>query len=146
MAEALYIVMLRNRRDRIRDAINGYEKALNQAQADLAHINATLRLFAATGDPEDFPAYIDLTRVFRRGETTALCLAALAKEGPLDTRELTLRVMKAKRLNTGYKVLAQALALRVVQTLRMRAKRRVIDGSERRKGVCVWKLPTPNGA
>ncbi len=56
MAEALSIVMLRNRRDKIRDAINGYEKALNQAQADLAHINATLRLFAATGDPEDFPA------------------------------------------------------------------------------------------
>ena len=68
MAEALSITMLRNRRDKIRDAINGYEKALNQAQADLAHINATLRLFAATGDPEDFPAYIDLTRVFRRGK------------------------------------------------------------------------------
>jgi hypothetical protein len=39
--------------------------------------------------------------VFRRGETTALCLAALAKEGPLDTRELTIRVMKAKRLNAA---------------------------------------------
>jgi hypothetical protein len=79
--------------------------------------------------------------VFRRGETTALCLAALAKEGPLDTRELTIRVMKAKRLNTADKVLCQTVALRVVQTLRMRAKRRLLDGSERRKGVCLWRLP-----
>jgi F0F1-type ATP synthase membrane subunit b/b' len=43
MAEPLSVTMLRNRRDRIRDAIAGYEKALGQAQADLAHVTAIRR-------------------------------------------------------------------------------------------------------
>lgn len=131
--------MLTKKRDRIRDTIAMYEAKLAQAQADLAHVNAALRLFAASGEPEDFPPYVDLNRVFRRGETTQFCLRALKEEGPLDTRQLTLRLMKFKGLDTNDKVLSQTIGLRVVQTLRVRAKRRQIDGSERRNGVCVWR-------
>ena len=100
---------------------------------------AALRLFEASGRPEDFPAYVDLNRVFRRGETTAFCIATLRAEGPLDTRQLTERIMNAKGLNSSDKVLAQAISLRIVQTLRVRAKRGLIDGTERRRGVCVWR-------
>jgi hypothetical protein len=71
-------------------------------------VNAALRLFAATGEPMDFPAYVDLNRVLRRGETTKLCFEALAADGPMDTRQLTERVMKAKGLDFGDKVPAQA--------------------------------------
>ncbi len=141
MATPHGVSMLSKKRDRIRDIIAMYEAKLAQAQADLAHVNSALRLFAATGEPEDFPPYVDLNRVFRRGETTSFCLRTLREEGPLDTRQLTLRLMKSKGLDTGDKVLCQTIALRVVQTLRVRAKRRQIDGSERRKGVCVWRLP-----
>lgn len=143
MAEPLAISMLTKKQNKIRDTIAAYEARLRQAQADLAHVNAALRLFAATGEPEDFPPYVDLNRVFRRGETTQFCLRALRDEGPMDTRQLTLRLMESKGLDTGDKVLCQTIALRVVQTLRVRAKRRLIDGSERRKGVCVWRLMLP---
>ncbi len=146
MALPLSISVLRRKRDQIRDIIAAYESKLREAQADLAHVLATLRLFEATGEPSDFPAYIDLNRVFRRGETTALCLSFLLREGPLDTRELTQRVMVAKGLDASDKVLSQAIALRVVQTLRMRAKRRKIDGTMRRRGVCVWRLISEGGA
>jgi len=37
------------------------------------------------------------------------------------------------------KVLAQTAALRVVQTLRMPARRGKVDGVTRTRGVCVWK-------
>jgi hypothetical protein len=141
MATPLGVSMLTKKRDKIRDIIAMYEAKLNQAQADLAHVNAALRLFAATGEPEDFPPYVDLNRVFRRGETTQFCLKTLREEGPLDTRQLTVRLMKAKGLDAGDKVLCQTIALRVVQTLRVRARRKLIDGSERRKGVCVWRMP-----
>ncbi len=144
MADPLAVTMLRKKQGKIRDVIAAYEGKLREAQADLAHVNATLRLFAASGEPADFPPYVDLNRVFRRGETTALCLAALAAEGPLDTRQLTLRVMRAKGFDDADKVLTSTIALRVVQTLRMRAKRGKIDGTMRRKGVCVWKLPNLN--
>lgn len=79
--------MLRRKRDEIRDAIAAYENKLKQAQADLAHVNAALRLFKARGEPADFPPYVDLNRVLRRGETTKLCFEALAAEGPMDTRQ-----------------------------------------------------------
>lgn len=140
MAEPLAVTMLRKKSDKIRDVIAAYEAKLREAQADLAHVNATLRLFATSGEPADFPPYVDLNRVFRRGETTKFCLAALAAEGPSDTRQLTQWLMKAKGLDASDKVLCATIALRVVQTLRMRAKRKQVDGTERRKGVCVWRL------
>ena len=141
MADPLSISILRKKRDRIRDTIAAYESKLKSAQADLAHVNATLRLFEASGEPEDFPPYIDLNRVFKRGETTQFCLDTLRSDGPLDTRQLAYRLMKSKGLDTDDKVLLTTVALRIVQTLRMRARRGgQIDGSERRKGVCVWRL------
>lgn len=143
MVDPLSISILRKKRDKIRDVIAAYEAKLKQAQADLAHVNATLRLFEASGEPEDFPPYVDLNRVFRRGETTTFCLNVLSEEGPLDTRQLTVRIMRAKGLDTDDKVLVTTIALRIVQTLRMRAKRRQIGGAERRKGVCVWRLTPP---
>ena len=141
MGEPIVILALRKKRDRIESAIAGYERKIKEAQADLAHVTASLRLFELSGDPAEFPAYIDLNRILRRGEITALCMAALKAEGPLDTRQLTHRVMVPKGLNADDRVLAQAISFRIVQTLRMKARRGgVLDGSERRKGACVWRL------
>ena len=97
MGEPIVILALRKKRDRIEAAIAGYERKIKEAQADLAHVTASLRLFELSGDPSEFPAYIDLNRILRRGETTRLCIAALQAEGPLDTRELAHRVMALLR-------------------------------------------------
>jgi len=68
-------------------------------------------------------------------------MAALEADGPLDTRQLTRRVMAAKGLNADDRVLAQAIALRIVQTLRVKALRGgPLDGTEQRKGVCLWRI------
>lgn len=69
---------------------------------------------------------------------------ALAKEGPLDTRQLALRVIGAKGLSDTDKVLAQTVALRVVSTLRMRARRGKVEGTTKTKGGCAWRLPKSN--
>src|SRR5277367_4500525 len=99
MSEPIVILALRRKRDKIEGAIAGYERKIREAQADLAHVTASLRLFELSGDPSEFPAYIDLNRILRRGETTRLCLEILRAEGPLDTRQLTQRLMEAKGLN-----------------------------------------------
>ena len=141
MGEPIVILALRRKRDRIESAIAGYERKIKEAQADLAHVGASLRLFELSGDPAEFPAYIDLNRILRRGEITSICMAALQAEGPLDTRQLTSRVMAAKGLNADDRVLAQAISLRIVQSLRLKARRGgALDGSERRKGACVWRI------
>ena len=88
MAIPLSVFMLRRKRNEIRDAIANYEAKLREARADLAAVLSTLRLFEVSGEPADFTPYMDLNRLFRRGETTELCMAALAAEGPLETRQL----------------------------------------------------------
>lgn len=140
MGEPIAVMALHRKRDEISGVIAHYERLISDAQNDLAHINAALRLFEATGEPSELPAYVDLNRVLRRGETTRFCMEALAAEGSLDTRELAVRLMRAKGLNESDKVLLTSIALRVVQTLRMRARRGKVDGTVRRKGVCLWRI------
>lgn len=45
----------------------------------------------------------------------------------MDTRQLALRIIRAKGLTESDKVLAQSIALRVVQTRRMRARRNKVE-------------------
>ncbi len=87
--------MLRSKRDEIEGAVVAYEKRFIEARANLAHVTATLRMFELTDDPASLPAYVDVGRLFKRGEVVSICFAALAQEGPLDTRELGLRVVCA---------------------------------------------------
>jgi len=96
-----------------------------------------MAVIEATGEAADVPPYVDLNRVLRRGETTAICMAALEKEGPLDTRQLAMRVIRAKGFSETDKVLAQTIALRVVQTLRMRARRGKVESVTRADGIAV---------
>jgi hypothetical protein len=142
MGDPIAVLALRKKRDQIAATIAHYERLTREAEHDLAHVNAALRLFEVTGEAADLPPYVDLNRLLKRGETTKICMDALAAEGPLDTRQLALRIIRAKGLTESDKVLAQSIALRVVQTLRMRARRNKVECITKTKGVCVWRLPT----
>jgi hypothetical protein len=62
-------------------------------------------IFEASGDRDEIPPYVDIHRCLKRGEAIAICKDALAAHGPLNTRQLALKVMAAKGLNTGDNVL-----------------------------------------
>jgi hypothetical protein len=138
MAESLTVAALKNKRGDIERAIALYQRKIKTAQRDLSHVNATLRLFEI-GERSQFPVYVDTLRLFRRGEIVTICKAALTKDGPLDTRELALCVLRAKRLDTKDAVLRQSIAFRIVQAMRLQAKRGIVDALEKRKGVRVWR-------
>lgn len=142
MGEPIAVLALRKKRDQISGVIAHYERLMREAEHDLAHIDAALRLFEATGEAADLSPYVDLNRVLRRGETTKICIDALTAEGPLDTRQLALRVIRAKGFSESDKVLAQSIGLRIVQSLRMRERRNKVECITKTKGVCVWRLPT----
>lgn len=117
MAEIHTVTTLRSKRAEIIAATSNYEKRLAQARADLAHITAAITIFEASGDVEDIPPYVDIHRRFKRSEAMNLCKEALAS-GPLNTRQLALKVMAAKGLDTGDKVLPKAVAGRLIHALR----------------------------
>ena len=62
----------------------------------MSHVNATIHLFGAASSPQGFKCYMDVHRLFKRGEVVSICKSAMAKHGPMDTRELSHHVMKAK--------------------------------------------------
>jgi hypothetical protein len=138
MAEPHILSTLRRKRDEIEATIAAYEKRIEAARHDLAAVAATIRLFELTGETLQFPAYVDLGRLWRRGEIVAVCREALAAEGPLDTRELAVRVLRAKGLDESDKVMRQTVAFRVVQALSIAAKRGGVGSKGKRNGVRVW--------
>src|SRR5471032_2891524 len=103
MAEIRTVTTLNHKRDEILHSIRLYERQLEQARADLAHVTAAIRIFEASGDHKDMPKYVDVHRQFKRGEPIILCKQALAS-GPMTTRELVQHLMKAKGLEPGDKV------------------------------------------
>jgi hypothetical protein len=86
---------------------------------------------------------VDTLRLFGRGEIVAIFKAALAKEGPLDTRELALRVIQGKGLEEKDTVLRTSLAFRIVQALRLQGKAR--DGQlARQASQCPFLVVVKN--
>ena len=144
MADPQIVVTLQTKRDYIERVIATYEDKIEAAKRDLSHVNATLAMFQ---NPDgrtaaDFPAYMDTLRLFRRGEIVTICKAALASEGALDTRELALRVMAAKGLDAKDAVLRRSIAFRIVQAMRLQAKRHKMAAMPKRKGIRVWGFIT----
>ncbi|HZS64244.1 MAG TPA: hypothetical protein VFA53_07090 [Xanthobacteraceae bacterium] len=140
MSEIRTVTTLRSKRDEIAGAVAKYEGLLGQARADLAHIEAAIAIFEASGDPKGFPAYVDVQHLFKRGEQTRLCLAALV-DGPLTTRQLALYIMKAKGLNQADKVLAKSIGSRLIHALRLLRRQRRVVTTGRVKAALIWELP-----
>lgn len=140
MADPHIISTLTSKRDAIEAAILAYEKKIGACRKDLAHVNATLAIFAAPEGRTQFPIYADTRRLFAHKELSTLCKAALAKEGPLDTRELALRVIRAKGMDENDALLRRSIAFRITQALNLQAKRGSIGALPKRKGIRVWQI------
>jgi hypothetical protein len=141
MAEIRTVTTLRSKRDEIAGVVEKYEWLLGQARCDLAHIEAAISIFEASGDPKGFPAYVDVQHLFKRGEQTRLCLVAL-KDGPLTTRQLALFIMQAKGLDQADKVLAKSIGGRLIHALRMLRQQGRIIAKGRLKAAMIWELPS----
>lgn len=140
MAESQTVVILRNKRDDIALAITTYERELERARADFAHITAALAIFDAGDQPGSQRPYTHLVRGFRYGELAALCRAAIA-DGPLSTPEIAKYVMAEKGMDAGNRVLARSIGFSVLQSMRGMARRQIVRKLHQSRGRCVWELP-----
>ena len=138
MTEIRTLTTLTAKRDEIERSIANYEARLEQARSDLAHINAVITIFAASGDRDSTTAYVDIHRLFDRGELTTVCKATLAAHGPMNTRTLVTHILAAKRPDSGDRVLAKSVAGRLIHALRMQAKRGRLAIVGKDKGAIVW--------
>ena len=136
MADPLVVQSLKVMRAEILGRIAAYEAQIAQARHDLAHINATLRLFT---EPEKQRARYLVSHGFvRKGEIADLCVGQLEMDGAMTTRELAERVMAARELDIADVTLRNSVVFKVVQALRHANRRRLVRMVEKRKGMCVW--------
>src|ERR1700735_5295635 len=99
MTEIRTVTTLISKRDEIEAAITNYERRLEQARADLSRVNACIAIFEACDEPSGTRAYVDLHRLFARGEMMRLCKEVRAS-GPKTTKEeLASIVIAAKGLD-----------------------------------------------
>ena len=140
MADSRTAETLRNKRAEIARSIDDYEVRLAQAKADLAHMDAAIAIFSTSDDGKPVTPYVDIHRLFKRGEMATISRDAL-KDGPRNTRELAQAIMAAKGLDTGDKVLAKGVAYRLIHVLRIQARNGKIVGMGRYKAARVWRLP-----
>lgn len=136
MAESLIIQSLKDKRAEIHGRIAAYQAQIAQAKHDLAHINASIRLFT---DPEHQRArYMVSHGFFKKGEIADLCVRHLDVDGELTTRDLAERVMIERRLDATDATLRNSVVFKVVQALRHAARRKQVRMVEKRNGMCVW--------
>jgi len=141
MTESSAVQILRNKRTEIELSIVNYEKRLEQARADLSHINAAIVIFEVSGERADLPPYVNIRLLFRHQEAMQLCKEAL-KAGPMNTRQLALHCMQAKGLDTTDRVLCKSIAARLIHPLTQQARRGTLDKIAKERGVCIWALPS----
>ena len=145
MAEIRTVTTLKSKRDEIARAITNYENKIAQAKVDLAHINAAIRLFEigeddGEGTNRQVAPYVDIHRMFKRGEMVEICKAVLTK-GPMSTRQLSAVLLHAKGLDGRDKVLAKAVSYRLIHALRIQARSGKIIAAGKEKAATVWQLP-----
>jgi hypothetical protein len=136
MADPLVVQSLREMRAEILGRIATYEAQIAQAKHDLAHLNATLRLF--TEPDKQRARYLVSHGFFKKGEIADIRVRHLDVHGEMTTRELAERVMAARKLDITDATLRNSVIFKVVQALRHAKRRRLVRMVEKRKGMCVW--------
>ncbi len=135
MGKPLVIQTLQDKRAEILGRIHAYEAQIAAAKHDLAHVNATIRLFA---EPEQQRArYMVSHGFFKKAEIGDLCARHLGVDGEMTTRVLAERVMVERKLDSSDTTLRNSVVFKVVQALRHAKRRRLVRMVEKRKGMCV---------
>ena len=140
MADPLVIQTLKQKRAEISGVIAAYLAKIAQAKHDLAHVNASIRLFE--GGEQERAQYIVSHGFFKKGEIADICVRHLKADGELDTRQLAERVMCERKLDVSDAPLRNSVVFKVVQALRHAERRKAVAYVEKRKGICIWSADT----
>ena len=140
MAEPHVIGALRNKRAELAGVVSQLERQLSRQQADLTHLDATLRLFDPTIRVTEIRPRRRYMRNtwFRHGECLRLIYDVLREAGqPVTTRDLTERIMQIKAIPA-----AEARIRDLVQRTLLASLNRAKDTIARSDagGVVAWRL------
>ena len=142
MAEPHVLSTLKAKRTEIAGLIEHHQQAINQARADLLHIDATLRIFGYAEDPGTIPAKRSVTaNLFGRGELqrTIFDLLRSAPDG-MTCAALSEAIIEREGWQAGDRVLRMSLANKVGGVLLKQSRRGAVAAEKPDGWENVWRL------
>ena len=135
------ITALRNKRGELAGRIDALQDQLRQAFIDMDHIDASLRMFVPDIELEEIkPKPLPPRHRAFKGQVTRAILAMLRKEGPMDAKAITLRLMAERELNLNDKALQKAMHKRIGAALRNLRERTLVASEQGDKGLLRWSV------
>jgi hypothetical protein len=132
MTEPHVMGALRLKRAEISGHIHDLEKRIARQRANLANLDATIKLFSPGMNPDAIPpkrAY-RRTRYFAHNELSRLTQDALrTASGPLTSAEIAAAVMQTKEMPSDDAAFKEIAAARALTVLRRLAKRGAVEKS-----------------
>lgn len=136
------ITALRDKRGELAGTIDALQDQLRQAFIDMDHIDATLRMFVPDIELEEIkPKPLPPRHRAFKGQVTRSILAMLRKEGPMDAKAITLRLMAERELNVNDSGLQKAMHKRIGAALRNLRERTLVSSEQGKGGLLVWFVP-----
>jgi hypothetical protein len=143
MAESHVVSALVDKRAELAGQIVRIEQQLGQFRADLIHIDATIRLFAPTLEPETIKAKVIRRRNdwFEPGEVKRRVLDTLRRsDQPMAAPGLVRAVMIERGLDPADRSSFAKVQLKVGANLRQLASRGVLIRSTGKHGAVLWRI------
>jgi hypothetical protein len=126
MTETHVVSALRSKRAEVSGYIHDLEKKVRHQRANLAHIDAAIRIFSPHTDPDTIPSRRSYrrSRYFSAGEVTRLCRGILREAtSPVPAAAIAEALIAAKGLPAGDEVLTRHVTDGVLTVMRTLAKR-----------------------
>ena len=135
------ITALRDKRGELAGQIDALQDQLRQAFIDMDHIDATLRMFQPDIELDEIkPKPLPPRHRAFKGQVTRSILAMLRKEGPMDAKAITLRLMAERELSVNDSGLQKAMHKRIGAALRNLRERTLVTSEQGRSGLLVWSV------
>ena len=132
---------LRDKRGEIAGQIDALQDQLRQAFIDMDHIDATLRMFDPDIELDEIkPKPLPPRHRAFKGQVTRGILAMLRKEGAMDAKAITLRLMAERELNLKDADLVKAFNKRIGAALRNLRERTLVVSENGAGGLLRWSL------
>lgn len=141
MADTHVVSALKDKRGELAGTIDALQDQLRQAFIDMDHIDASLRMFVPDIELEEIkPKPLPPRHRAFKGQVTRAILSMLRKEGSMDAKAITLRLMAERELNVNDKDLQKAMHKRIGAALRSLRERTLVVSQKGTRGLLVWDL------
>jgi len=146
MSEPHVVSALRAKRAEISGHVADLERKLARHRASLANLDATIRLFAPSLDPDSIPPKRTYrrTRYFAKGELSRRVLSVLRQSDgqPMTTAAITRAIMADKGFPIDEGALSAAITEMAITILRRLSKRGTVTKSGTSRNA-QWVLAPP---